>query len=137
MDISLLYTLLRNITSIQPHSKGWGNDPDPTDRSVSANIERIRLTRNQCVHSSSPSMSNAEFVSLWSTIRTVIVDLDTLLNNGNKYEDEVDFLQNETMDPERDNHLQDELRRQVTEDLKTKEIVVKLESKRRFLQCNL
>ncbi|XP_055999931.1 uncharacterized protein LOC125657060 [Ostrea edulis] len=126
MDISLLYTLLRNIAVIPPHSKGWVNDPDANDTSISATIERIRLVRNQCVHSSGPSLSHAEFVSIWFTIRTAMVDLDTFLNNGNKYEAEVDYLLNETMDPEGVSILQYELRKQVLEDQKTKETVVKL-----------
>lgn len=51
MDITLLYTLLRNICGIKEHRAGWGEKPQASDRSVSANIERIRLARNQCGHS--------------------------------------------------------------------------------------
>lgn len=40
-DITLLYFSLRNISKIPPHVKQWGNEPIPSDRSVSANIERI------------------------------------------------------------------------------------------------
>ncbi|XP_056005262.1 uncharacterized protein LOC130050160 [Ostrea edulis] len=127
MDISLLYILLRNITNISPHSKGWGNDPDPRDSILSANIERIRLVRNRCVHSCDPSMSNSDFNSIWSTIRSVMVDLDAFLVNGNKYEKEVDFLRHESMDPENDLHYEEELRKQVEEDTKTREMVVNLE----------
>ncbi|XP_056005124.1 uncharacterized protein LOC130050130 isoform X2 [Ostrea edulis] len=129
MDISLLYILLRNITNISPHSKGWGNDPEPRDSSLSANIERIRLVRNRCVHSCDPSMSNSDFNSIWSTIRSVMVDLDAFLVNGNKYEKEVDFLRHESMDPENDLHYEEELRKQVEEDTKTREMVVNLESR--------
>ncbi|XP_048739549.2 ankyrin repeat and KH domain-containing protein mask-like isoform X1 [Ostrea edulis] len=129
MDISLLYTLLRNIAGIPPHSKGWGNDPDPGDTSIAATIERIRLVRNQCVHSSCPSLSQADFVSIWSTVRTAMGNLDTFLNNGNKYEEDVDFLLHETMDPGRDSVLQNKLRKQVIEDQKTKDRVDKLEDK--------
>ena len=51
MDITLLYILLRNVCGIQAHSNGWGKTPDSSDRSVSANIERLRLARNRCGHS--------------------------------------------------------------------------------------
>lgn len=44
-DITLIYTLFRNISIFPPHAKQWGNIPNPKDRSVSANIERIRLLR--------------------------------------------------------------------------------------------
>ncbi|XP_056016833.1 uncharacterized protein LOC125653969 [Ostrea edulis] len=126
MDISLLYILLRNISSIPLHSNGWGNDPDPSDKSVSANIERIRLVRNLCVHSSDPSMSISDFNSIWSTIRSAMVDMDVFLMNGNKYEKEVDFLHSESMDPENDLHYEEELKKQVEEDKTTRKMMVSL-----------
>ncbi|XP_061166793.1 uncharacterized protein LOC133175699 [Saccostrea echinata] len=129
MDISLLYILLRNICGIPSHSNGWGNDPDPIDYSPSACIERIRLARNQCVHSPTSSLSNTEFSNIWSTIRSAVVSLDTFLSNGCKYEREVDFLRRETMDPVRDKHYQEELKKQVQEDLKTREMVTNLKRK--------
>ncbi|XP_062574496.1 uncharacterized protein LOC134236343 [Saccostrea cucullata] len=129
MDISLLYTLLRNICSIPPHRKGCGNDPDPTDRSLSANIERIRIARNQCVHSSSPVLSNADFNIVWSTVRSAVMDLDSFLNNCNQYEKAVDFLKHETMDPIRDLHFIEELRKQAEEDATTRKILHGLQRK--------
>ncbi|XP_062600370.1 uncharacterized protein LOC134262004 [Saccostrea cucullata] len=129
MDISLLYILLRNICGIPPHSNGWGYDPDPTDRSLSANIERIRIARNQCVHSSSPVLSNADFNIIWSTVRSAVVDLDSFLNNGNKFEREVDFLRHETMDLVRDRHYIEELRKQAEEDALIREMVQALKRK--------
>jgi hypothetical protein len=132
MDISLLYLLLRNITSISPHSKGWGNDPGPRDTCLSANIERIRLVRNDCVHSNDPYMSSADFASVWSNIRSAMVDIDVFLNNGKKYETEVDFLYSKSMDPGRDLHWEMELRKQVKEDETTREMVVNLQSKSRL-----
>jgi hypothetical protein len=129
MDISILYTLLRNITGIPPHIKGWGFDPDPSDRSLSANIERIRSIRNQCVHCSVPHMSNKDFLSIWSAIKSTMADIDSFLNNGNKYTKAVDFLRNETMDPEQGNRYEEKLRKQVEENETTKKLVVDLESR--------
>ncbi|XP_062584082.1 uncharacterized protein LOC134245848 [Saccostrea cucullata] len=128
-DISLLYILLRNICGIPPHSKGWGNSPDLTDKSLSANIERIRIARNQCVHSSGPELSNADFNNIWSTVRSAVVDLDSCLSNLNKYEKEVDFLRHETMDPVRDRHFIEELRKQSEEDSATRELLNRLKCK--------
>ncbi|XP_061194768.1 uncharacterized protein LOC133202922 [Saccostrea echinata] len=98
MDISLLYTLLRNICNIPGHSNGWGASPDPHDNSVSANVERIRIIRNGCSHLSNSSLSDSDFNRIWSTIRAAVMDLDTLLKNGNRYERLVDSLRYETMD---------------------------------------
>ncbi|XP_062568324.1 uncharacterized protein LOC134230502 [Saccostrea cucullata] len=128
MDITLLYTLLQNICSIPPHSKGWGNDPDPYDVSVSASIERIRIGRNDCVHSPSPSLSNTDFNRIWSSVRSAIVVLDSFLGNNNRYENEVDFLRQETMDPINDRNNREELLRQTAEDQTTRDMVVNLEN---------
>ena len=114
MDISLLYILLRNFCGIQSHNKGWGNAPDSADRSVSANIERLRLARNRCGHSTG-GMSNAEFNQVWSEIRAAVVDLDKALGIGNKYQEAVDFILNDTMDPARDKHYMEKLMNQMKE----------------------
>ena len=124
MDISLLYILLRNVCGIQPHNKGWGNAPDSADRSVAANIERLRLARNICGHSTG-GMSNAEFNQVWSEIRAVVVDLDKYMGIGNKYQDAVDYVRNDTMDPVRDKHFINKLLNQMKEN---ENIMKKVES---------
>ena len=127
MDISLLYILLRDVCGIQAHNKGWGNSPDSKDRSVSANIERLRLARNKCAHNKK-GMSNAEFNQVWSEIRAAVVDLDKALGVGNKYQEAVDFIRNDTMDPTRDSHLRDQLLKQITETESIKKDVHSLQS---------
>ena len=49
-DLSLLYVLIRNLTGIPGHNTGWGNQPDITDNSTAANIERIRILKNMYAH---------------------------------------------------------------------------------------
>lgn len=68
-DISLLYTILRYICGIHEHKNGWGDVPLPTDRIVSANIERIRLIRNEYGHSAEFSLSDIEFKRKWQDIQ--------------------------------------------------------------------
>lgn len=61
-DISLLYLLLRNLCSIQPHTNQWGKVPRQEDRGLSANIERIRIIRNEYYgHFTEFSISDADF----------------------------------------------------------------------------
>ena len=112
MDITLLYILLRNVCGIQAHNKGWGNTPDSSDRSVSANIERLRLARNHCGHSTG-GMSKIDFNLVWSEIRAAVVDLDKVL--GINYEKEVDFVRMDTMDPKMDQQYRDQLLDQMKE----------------------
>ncbi|XP_078321426.1 uncharacterized protein LOC111113908 [Crassostrea virginica] len=130
MDISLLYILLRNVCGIQAHNKGWGNTSDSADRSVSANIERFRLARNRCGHSTG-GMSNSEFNQVWSEIRAAVVDLDKTLGIGNKYQEAVDFIRNDTMDPTRDRHFRDQLLEQIieTENIKKDVHILKTKTK--------
>nr|XP_022291428.1 uncharacterized protein LOC111102828 isoform X2 [Crassostrea virginica]XP_022291429.1 uncharacterized protein LOC111102828 isoform X2 [Crassostrea virginica] len=128
MDISFLYILLRNVCRIQAHNQGWGNSPDSADRSVSANIERLRLARNRCGHSTG-GMSNAEFIQIWSEIGAAVVDLDKTLGIGNKYQEVVDFIRNDTMDPTRDRHFRDQLQEQIKETENIKKDVHSLQRK--------
>ena len=111
MDISLLYILLRNVCGIQAHNRGWGNTPDSADRSVSANIERLRMFRNHFFHSTG-DMCNTEFSQIWSEIKEAVVDLDKVLGNKNqkKYQEIVDFVQNDTLVPERYKHFRDQIK---------------------------
>ena len=127
MDISLLYILLRNICGIQEHHNGWDKIPDSADRSVSANIERIRMARNRCGHSTG-GLSNADFNQTWSEIRDAIVDLDKAPGNKNKYQDAGDFIRNDTMDPVRDIRYRDKLLNQMKENESIMEKVDSLKS---------
>jgi hypothetical protein len=58
-----------------------------------------------------------------------MADVDSFLNNGNKYAGAVDFLHHETMDPEQVNLYEEKLRKQVEEDDKTREMVVDVKSR--------
>ena len=127
MDISLLYILLRNFCGIHPHNKGWGNTPDSADRSVSANIERLRLARNRCGHSKG-GMPNAEFNQVWSEIRAAVMDLNKTLGIGNKYQEALDCIRDDTMDPTRDIHFREQLLEQITEIENLKKDVHSLQS---------
>ena len=96
-------------------------------RSVSTNIERLRLARNGCGHSTG-GMSNAEFNQVWSEIKAAVMDLDKTLGMGNKYQEVVDFIRNDTMDPTRDRHFRDQLLKQIKETENIKRDVHSLKS---------
>ncbi|XP_061180654.1 uncharacterized protein LOC133189267 [Saccostrea echinata] len=126
-DISLLYILLRNICNITPHKNGWGNVPDVNDSCLSANIEKIRVVRNNTVHSARPTLANSEFNDIWTSVRVAVVEMDTFLSNGNYYEREVDILRHTTMDPVQDKHYRDQLTKQYADDQDTKEYIRTIE----------
>uniref|UniRef100_A0A8W8NWI5 DZIP3-like HEPN domain-containing protein n=1 Tax=Magallana gigas TaxID=29159 RepID=A0A8W8NWI5_MAGGI len=101
-DITLLFFLLRNISNISPHAKQWGNEPILSDRSVSANIERIRLIRNKYGHCTEISISDTDFNKKVLEISSVIQDLEKYLGTSTVYQDAVVEIGNCCMDPEQE-----------------------------------
>jgi hypothetical protein len=103
-DISLLYVLLRNLSGLPPHRKGWGNPPDPSDRSAAANIDRIREIRNTyCGHATSVSLSDTDFLNLWRDLTVIIRELESSLPGAcTLYTDAANFIKADTMDPEQE-----------------------------------
>lgn len=100
-DITLLYFLFRNMCSIKPHKKNWGNDPEPTDKSLSANIERIRILRNDWYgHATDFSLTDSDFAIKWNYISQIVKELEGYLGTGTKYQDTLIILKTCLMDPE-------------------------------------
>lgn len=98
-DVTLLYFLLRNVCSIQPHSNNWGKNPSHGDKSVSANIERVRLIRNEYGHNSETSISDTDFKQKYQDIKDIVQELEKNLGSSTKYQDEVKELETCPMDP--------------------------------------
>lgn len=68
-DISLLFKLLRTICNLTPPATGWDDLPPDTDHSLSAELVRIRVYRNQLCHGySNLEVSDKEFRSLWNDV---------------------------------------------------------------------
>lgn len=107
-DITLLYFLLRNLCKITPHSKQWGNSPLVSDRSVSANIERIRLTRNEYYgHYSSFSISKSDFEDKWKYLFQSVKELEKHIGTSKDYQEALRELKYCCMDLDiQDNFIQ-------------------------------
>lgn len=108
-DITLLYFLLRNLSNIPPHTNNWGNVPSSRDRSVSANIERIRLIRNEFGHSSEISISETDFNNKWQEIFDIVRDIESFIGNFTIYQDAVRSIKTCSMDPDQINKYINEL----------------------------
>lgn len=91
LDLSALYRLIRNVSGIPAHQKGWGRSPNPSDHSVSANIERLRTIRNvDTAHGACKTLKEHEFQTLWKKIENSIEELEkSLPGKSTKYKDEV------------------------------------------------
>lgn len=109
LDLTLLYTILRNCCNITPHNKGWGNDPDIKDRGESASIERIRLLRNRYYgHQSSITISDAEFNALWQDILQIIKEIEATFGTSTDFQDDVIMIKKCSMDPQlEDTYIQE------------------------------
>lgn len=59
LDISVLYSILRNIGDLK--TSDWGKLPGNCDRSPVNDIERIRIYRNKISHEKSYMMTTEEF----------------------------------------------------------------------------
>ncbi|XP_061190973.1 uncharacterized protein LOC133199113 [Saccostrea echinata] len=102
-DISLTYTLIRNICSTIPKpTKGtWGGNSMPAagETTVGDDIERIRLIRNNLTaHVSSASTPQTEFDDTWSMMSDICKRLETF--TGKKYLDNLNYIQKLTLKEE-------------------------------------
>lgn len=99
-DIILLYMLLRHLALLPPPGNGWGKEPDPSDRSVSANTERIRLIRNKYVAHCFDASSTFDFKKISKSIIQIIQELETHLGLCTDKQDDVLKLISCMMDSE-------------------------------------
>ena len=77
-DITLLYTLIRNISSCPAPATGWGKPPDdlPRDVSLGACVERIRLIRNKISgHSADGKLADQAYEDHMAEINQILDDI--------------------------------------------------------------
>ena len=75
-DITLLTILLRNICHLTPPATGWNVIPAAGDTSMSADIVRIKMYRNEVYgHIASAECDDATFKKLWQEISQPLVRL--------------------------------------------------------------
>ncbi|CAB4038660.1 E3 ubiquitin- ligase DZIP3, partial [Paramuricea clavata] len=81
-DVTLLTVLFRNICGFTAPPTGWDTMPVNTDRSVQANIVRLKSFRNEVyAHVTSTQLDNATFESLWLQIAQALVELNIPQND--------------------------------------------------------
>lgn len=71
-DITLLYTLIRNLCPSLKPSQNWGFEPRATDIQIGDDIERLRLSRNNFLHSTSNKIPVGDFEALWMYLKSTI-----------------------------------------------------------------
>lgn len=71
-DVTLLYTLIRNLCPSLEPTQGWGKDPADTDIQIGDDIERLRIFRNNIVRHSSSEISDSDFEIFLKELRSVL-----------------------------------------------------------------
>ncbi|KAL3889079.1 hypothetical protein ACJMK2_001435, partial [Sinanodonta woodiana] len=92
-DISLLYILIRHVSTVSASLMGWGNDPIEQpfrDRSLGASVKRIRLYRNDNGHSMDGKLTQKEFNEYWSKIDAVLDDTEVKLGRQGYYRSQLE-----------------------------------------------
>ena len=75
-DITLLSILLRNISGLPSPITGWDVIPPPSDTSISADIARIKMLRNEIYgHTAKPEYDDTAFEKYWQDISTPLIRL--------------------------------------------------------------
>ena len=83
-DITLLYTLIRNISAVVSPVTGWAKPPNdnPRDTSLGANVERIRCFRNVVVgHSVDYSVDDQTYENTWKEISLAMGDIENVIGD--------------------------------------------------------
>ncbi len=98
-DITLLFSLLRNICNLIPPVTGWDALPASADHSLAADLARIKYYRNRVYGHANQDMeiTDAEFPWLWQEISDALVRIAGQISPTKKNEWQVainSFLKN-------------------------------------------
>ncbi|XP_020604976.1 uncharacterized protein LOC110043811 isoform X2 [Orbicella faveolata] len=75
-DITLLFLLLTEICGLSPPARtGWNHKPQAKNKSLAANLVRIKLFRNKLIHTPETRIDSRLFNELWKEISGVLVSL--------------------------------------------------------------
>ena len=107
-DISLLYAIIRNVSSVPAPSNGWGKPPtdNPRDTTLGASVERIRTYRNHISgHSVDGKINHQEFEDYWVKIDEVLREIEIVIGNHGYLED-LEKRKNQAITPHEARELQ-------------------------------
>ena len=129
-DITLLYTLLRNVCqNIPSPSQNWGvsDMPSPNEFTVGDDIERIRLIRNKLFgHIPEAAISETEFKDYWSIISDICTRMQALLNID--YPKRLQDAKSCSIDSETENKYLELIRKMAEEEKTTRDILQNIQS---------
>ena len=88
-DITLLFFLLTEICGLSPPPRtGWNRMPQARNKSLAANLVRIKLFRNKLLHTPETRIDSRLFNELWKEISGILVSLGLDLAEINRLKTE-------------------------------------------------
>ena len=103
---ALLLVLLRTICKLTPPPAGWDAPPLSKDTSRESDIARVKYFMNAVSsHAGEASVTDATFSNYWQQIQDTLVRL-----GGAGFEDAIDVMKDQTMDPLDEEHFIELLR---------------------------
>ncbi|CAG2229842.1 unnamed protein product [Mytilus edulis] len=127
-DITLMITLLRNLTNIVPPQSGFDCLPSANEITPSADIARIKYYRNYLAHLDDGKIESANFNSVWYDISWAIDRL-----GGQQMKQECDQLKSKTLD-QTNREIMLEIRRSNSEMIQLRESLDSLRRSHDVLQ---
>ncbi|XP_052069151.1 interferon-induced helicase C domain-containing protein 1-like [Mytilus californianus] len=131
-DISLIYTILRNLyPNIQP-SSGWNhpNDPMPHEVSLGDDMERCRRSRNHILHRGNTTVTDTEIDDIFTDFKLIAERLEVLLGKQNReFSSQFENLRTCCMDENTERMYLDQLRELMEKEKDTLESIQALEEK--------
>lgn len=93
-DVTLLYTLIRNLCSSLKPTQGWGIDPKSADIQIGDDVERLRHFRNNYyAHANSSKISDTEFGGIWRNLKSAINRIQSSIACGADYEQQLNLIE--------------------------------------------
>ena len=94
-DITLLFKLVRHLCNIPVPATGWDNLPNSTDKTLSADLARIKFYRNKICHdNNNMEIDDATFQNWWQEISEAIVRIAESISDetGNEWKARINGL---------------------------------------------
>ena len=108
-DISLLSKLIKTICPLTPPLTGWNDLPNSTDLSLSADIVRIKVYRDEISHKyHKMEIGNDEFPTFWNEIKEALKRIARYIGAAaEEWEKAIDELLNDPLTPEAESNAKE------------------------------
>ena len=130
-DLTLLFRLLRTICNLTPPALGWDALPASTDRSLTADLARIKYYRNSIYGHVNQNMeiTDDEFPALWQTISDALARIAGCIGHTTKikWQKAIDSFLKDPLTAEDERNVQ-ELRKWYENDTKVKKSLEELKN---------